>query len=310
MSSVSIITFVIAAVVGGLIGGAVAAVLPKHNLRFAAIPVGIVLGLLVGFLFAGSGPDTTTPAQRAETFEDVYASEIKGELGKAAFFERVFKDKPEIETRFKAELKAAYTAGGKAKLEEAISTASAKIGAEVAPAYFPRARDESLIGFASIMSETLTKMNQSDPEACILYQHGANYGQVLAPKRLEKIVGASLLSRQSEMIDRLISTASETPVPFDRRIGQEKFVAIATRQAEKLSSGAQVVATGQRPPANTEEARQACSFAIGMFSDLVALPPAEGAAAIRSIYIAAPPAEAVPPAQDAAPATPPTASSP
>lgn len=310
MSTVSIIIVVIAAVVGGLAGGAVAAVLPKHDWRFAAIPAGVVIGLLLGFLFAGSGVDTTTPAQRAETFDDVYASEIKGELGKAAFFERVFKDKPEIEARFKAELKAAYTTGGKAKMKEALTSASAKIGAEVAPAYFPRARDESLVSFASIMSETLSKMNQTDPEACILYQHGAKYGQPLAPERLEALVGDSLLARQSDMIDRLIATAADTPVPFDRQMGQAKFVAIATRHAEKLSGGAQVVATGQRAPTNTEEAREACGFAIGMFADLVALPPAEGAAAIRSIYIPAPVEEQVPPPQDAPPATPPATPSP
>jgi hypothetical protein len=244
----------------------------------------------MGGFFAKPIFNAMTPMEPGARFETVYAEEIRPDLEKQAIFARVFRDFPDKETDLKAQLKAAFERGGIRQAREAMASAGTSIGAAVAAAYLPRARDESLVEFSKIMAETLGTMNEKDPVTCVHYQHGGKYGKPILPDQLETLLGRALVDRQTQMINTLISTAHDAPPAFDRIRGQQLLTQISDRHSPILTAKSSDVASGARAPTTPDEARAACSFAVKVFGDLAGMPATDSAAALRAIYVPATPA--------------------
>src|SRR6185436_16141574 len=126
--------------------------------------------------------------------------------------DRVFRDYPDVEAQFRARARAAYEKGGSKELVEQAGAIGATVLATAFASYMPRARGEDLILFATAMGGILGTMNETDPEACILYQHGPALGRVLETSRMLAAVGRDRQRKLLDAMNAVVVNAADKPV--------------------------------------------------------------------------------------------------
>jgi hypothetical protein len=285
MDWVSIISAAIAGGIGGAIGGLIGSMFSNKTVSTAAVVVLAVIGGAVGKQFVQPHVETYLgPSLRGSQFDSLYESQIKTEIKTIPALERIFKDDPSVEQRFKDKARAAYESGGAKGLLEASGGIGAQVIGEAMGRYLPRARALDLLLFAKTMAEILDAMNAKDPEACILHQFGASYGKPLAPSRLNAAIGKDGQDKQLAALNALVMNAGPTIVVFDKAKADAAIAALAQRHAPLLAGNAAEVAGGKRPPANLDEAKAACGFALALFKDVATMDPATAELILRGMF--------------------------
>jgi hypothetical protein len=287
MDWVSIISAGIAGGAGGALGAVLGSLFQSNSIRTGLIVVLALVGGNLGKPLAEPYVETYFGAAlRSSQFDSLYQSQIKTEFKKVPALERIFKDDPAVEQRFKEKARAAYEKGGAKELLEASSGIGAEVIGEALGRYLPRARAQDLILFAKTMTEVLDVMNAKDPEACILHQFGASYGKPLPTSRLNAVVGKEGQDKQLAALNALVTNAGPTIVAFDKAKADAAIAALAQRHGPLLTGNSAEVAGGKRPPANAEEAKVACSFALALFKDVSTMDPAAAELVLRGMFAA------------------------
>lgn len=284
---VSIVTAGLAGAAGGAIGALIASMLPEtaKGLRTA-----IIVALIVALPLLGKPLLTPYVEQYAGTwlrsgqFDTLYESEVRSELAKIPALERIFRDHPETERRFREAARKAFEEGGAKQLLEQAPSIGANTLSDAIMLYIPRARGEDLVQFAVTMSDLLERFNQRDPEACILYQFGTKLGVPLDNSRLKAAIGDDGEKRLTDTMNALVANALDEPVPHDRVKGEAAVTELAKRHAPLLVGGAAEVASGGRIYKDKDEAQAACGFAAAMFKDLATMDKAESELILRHLY--------------------------
>jgi hypothetical protein len=288
MDWVSIISAGIAGGIGGALGGLIASMFSNKSIGTAAVVALAVVGGSLGKPLVQPYVETYLgPSLRGSQFDSLYESQIKAEIGKIPALQRIFKDDPTVEQRFKDKARAAYERGGAKELLEASGGIGAQVIGEAMGHYLPRARAQDLMLFAKTMAEVLETMNAKDPEACILHQFGASYGKPLPVSRLNAVIGKEGQDKQLAALNALVMNAGPTVVVFDKPKADAAIAALAQRHAPILTGNAAEVAGGKRPPANADEAKVACSFALALFKDVSTMDPATAELILRGMFAVA-----------------------
>jgi hypothetical protein len=287
MDLVSIVTAALAGAAGGAIGALIASRLPEtaKGLR-AAVIVGFIVALPV-LARPALAPHVEQYAGtwlRAGQFEALYDTEVTAELKKIPAIERLFRDYPETGKRFREQARKAYEAGGARNLLETAPAIGADALGDALMLYMPKARGEDLILFATTMADTLTLMNERDPEVCILYQFGSKLGVPLDNTRLTATIGKESQKRLVDTMNALVLNAGDTAVAHDRVKGEAAVSQLAQRHAPLLTGSSSEVATGARIYKDVAEAKTACTFAAAMFRDLATMDKATSELIMRHLY--------------------------
>lgn len=291
MDWVSIIAAGIAGAAGALLGGLLGALLPESakNLRIILVVALAVSAPTFAKPYIEPYVETQLgPTLRAGQFEAVFESELVPAFKKIPALERIFRDFPDTEKKFRDKAREAYEAGGAKGLVEASGGIGAEVLGEAFMTYMPRARREDLMLFATSMAETFSMLNEKDPEACILHQFGTNYGRPLGNSRLLAAIGKEGQQRLLAAMNAIVVNAGDKPVTYDKAKADSAVGALAQRHAPLLTGKSAEVASGSRPPANVEEAKAACSFAVALFKDLVSIDPNEAELVMRHLFAASP----------------------
>lgn len=287
MDLVSIVTAGLAGAAGGAIGALLASFLPESA-------KGLRTAIIVAFMVAL--PTLAKPALtpyveqyagawlRSGQFDALYESELKAGLRKIPALERVFRDYPDTEKRFREAARKAYEEGGASELLEQAPAIGASTLSDAIILYIPRARGEDLVQFAVTMSDLLARFNERDPEACILYQFGTKLGVPLDNSRLQAAIGEDGEKRLTDTMNALVANALDKPVPHDPTKGEAAVTDLARRHAPLLVGGAAEVASGARIYKDKAEAQAACGFASAMFRDLATMDKAEAELILRHLY--------------------------
>lgn len=289
MDLVSIVTAALAGAAGGAIGALVASILPEaaRNLRTVIIVAFIVaLPALGKPVLAPYVEQYAGTWLRSGQFDTLYASEVRTELAKFPALERIFREHPETERRFREAARKVYEEGGAKRLLEQAPAIGADTLSDAILLYIPRARGEDLVRFAVTMSDLLERFNQRDPEACILYQFGTKLGVPLDNSRLKAAIGDDGEKRLTDTMNALVANAIDRAVPHDRAKGEAAVTELAKRHAPLLVGGAAEVASGARIYKDKAEAQAACGFAAAMFRDLATMDKAEAELILRHLYAA------------------------
>jgi hypothetical protein len=285
MDWVSIISAGIAGGAGGALGAILGSLFQNNSIRTAlVVALAVICGNLGKPLVEPHVETYLGASLRGGQFDSLYESQIKAEITKIPALERIFKDDPTVEQRFKDKARAAYEKGGAKELLESASGIGAEIIGEALGRYLPRARAQDLILFAKTMTEVLDVMNAKDPEACILHQFGASYGKPLPTSRLDAVIGKEGQEKQLAALNALVTNAGPTIVAFDKPKADAAIPALAQRHAPLLTGNSAEVAGGKRPPANVEEAKVACSFALALFKDVSTMDPATAELVLRAMF--------------------------
>lgn len=290
---VALVTAAIAGAIGGLIGALIARQVPeaRANLRIAIIVAGVVvLPVLARPFLAPQVEQVAGSWLRTSQFDTLYDTEVLAELKKMPAYERIFREHPEIEKKFRAAARKAYQAGGAKALLQRAPAIGAEVLSDSLMLYLPRARGEDLILFARTMAQIVSAMNERDPELCIIYQFGTQFGQPLDNARLEAVIGRDSQTTMLDAMNKVVSNAASQPVPFDRTRAEGDVADLAERHAPLLTGNAAEVAAGTRLHKDKAEAQAACSFAAAMFKDLSTMDPAIAERIMRQLY-APPPVE-------------------
>jgi len=285
MDWVAIIAAGIGGGIGGGLGGLVGRMFSSNGVRIA---------LVVGLALLGANlakpviqPQVEAylgPSLRGSQFDSLYESQIKAEIKKIPALARIFKDDPTVEQRFKDKARVAYEKGGAKELLESSGGIGAEVIGEAMGRYLPRARAQDLMLFAKTMAEVLDVMNAKDPEACVLHQFGASYGKPLPTSRLNAAIGKEGQDKQLAALNALVTNAGPTVVVFDKPKADAAIGELAKRHAPLLTGNAAEVAGGKRPPANAEEAKVACSFALALFKDVSTMDAATAELILRGMF--------------------------
>ena len=286
MDWLGLLSWILAAMFGGAVGGLVGSMLPVKDLRWIAMIVAGAIGASVGAMSVQPEIESFLDrqfgeAERRESFESIYERQIKPELLTNPALARIFADFPAQEGEFKSRLRASYEEGG----EEKLVADSREAGAMLAPAvnfYIPRAKNRDLVRFAAIMGDLLAALGEKDGQACFDMQFGAAYGHPLNDARFQELAGQALLERQADVVSSLIVGADKDPVTFDAARA-DAIMSEFRANRPLLDAGTAAIAGGQREPANAAEAKAACDFTSSMFRDIAALPEADAALIMRSI---------------------------
>ncbi len=206
------------------------------------------------------------------------------EFKKIPALEKIFRDDPKVAERFKEKARAAYEAGGASGLTEAANGIGAEVLGEALGRYLPRARTQDLIQFAKVMADILGALHDKDPEACILHQFGAALGRPLSTSRLNTVIGKEGQDKQLAVLNDLVLNATDTAPAFDKAKADTAVTALAQRHAPLLTGSSAEVAGGKRLPANVDEAKVACSFAVALFKDLSTMDGATAELTLRSMF--------------------------
>lgn len=289
MDWVSIISAGIAGGIGGGIGGLVGSMFSNKGVRTAVIVALAILGGNLGKPFVQPYVEASLgPSLRGSEFASLYESQIKTEMKKIPALVRIFKDDPSVEQRFKDKARAAYEKGGAKELVEAANGIGAEVIGEAMGRYLPRARTQDLLLFARTMADVLGAMNAKDPEACILHQFGASYGKPLPTSRFNAALGKEGQDKQLAALNALVTNAGPTIVVFDKAKADAAIAALAQRHAPLLTGNTVEVAGGKRPPANLDEAKAACSFALALFKDVSTMDQATAELILRGMFATEP----------------------
>lgn len=287
MDWVSIISAGIAGGLGGALGAIVGSFFSNKSVRTAAIVALAVAGGNLGKQFVQPQVEKLLgPSLRADEFDTVYAQQIVPEFKKVPALERIFRDDPAVEQRFKEKARAAYEAGGAHGLNEAASGIGAEVLSGAMVRYLPRSRTQDLIQFAKVMADVLGSLNAKDPEACILHQFGATYGRALPTSRLNAAIGKEGQDKQLAVLNDLVLNATDTAPAFDKAKADAAITALAQRHAPLLTGSSAEVAGGKRPPKDVDEAKAACSFAVALFKDLSTMDTPTAELVLRSMFSA------------------------
>jgi hypothetical protein len=285
MNLIALIAAILGGAVGGAVGGILAEVMGAKKLRVALIVgCGIAGGLLLKpvatpFLEASFGP-----AVRAAQFDAVIAAEL-AQMGKSQpGLARVLKDNPKIEAQFRLRLRAAFEAGGKEGMLQETASLGATVLGDAFLKYLPRARGEDLRQFASTMANVLSRFNEKDPKACILYLYGAQLGQTIEYRKVLAILGDEGERKISAMLDLIVLNSADEPIAFDSAKGQAALEAAAAKHEKLLNGDELKVATGEQLPANDDEARAACNFSIAVYEEIGAMDTPTAELALRYIF--------------------------
>ncbi|NWH08864.1 MAG: hypothetical protein HXY22_09535 [Alphaproteobacteria bacterium] len=217
----------------------------------------------------------------ANGFAKIYGEEIRPRLVAEPGLRRFFTDSPKAERALKSELEKAYREGGVDAMRSRAFEAGTRLSPVLTAYYVPRARDDDLIAFGGAMTDLLKIFLERDPEGCVLYQFGADWGETINEARVRQTVGAPALDRVGDSLNALIAGAAAEPVAYDRALAESLAVDIAQSEAAQVSRASLEVASGQRKPKSHTEAAEACAFTTAVFARLSALPPAQSAATLR-----------------------------
>lgn len=290
---VALVTAAIAGAIGGLVGALIARRVPeaRANLRIAIIVTGMVALPVIARPFLSPWVEQIAGNWlRTSQFDTLYDTEVLAGLKKMPAYERIFREHPDIETKFRAAARKAYESGGARALVDRAPTIGAEVLSDALMLYLPRARGEDLILFARTMAKIVSAMNERDPELCIIYQFGTQFGLPLDNARLEAVVGRDGLKTMLDAMNQVVSNAASDIVPFDRARAEGEVADLAERHAPLLTGNAAEVAAGTRLHKDKAEARAACSFATAMFKDLATMDPGTAERIMRQLY-APPPVE-------------------
>lgn len=150
--------------------------------------------------------------------------------------------------------------------------------------YLPRARREDLISFSIAMAGILGTMNETDPEACVLYQFGVEFGRPLEPSRLTAASGQEHQKKLLEAMNAIVVNAADKPVEFDESNATTAFTALAVRIAPLLTGKSGEVAAGKRLPADATEAKAACGFGATLFKEIAGMDAATAELILRKMF--------------------------
>lgn len=256
------------------------------GLRHCARTALIALSAAASIAFADVAVRPAALAAPAETeqFDTVFKFQFLPEIKKIPSLERIFRDHPEIEAQFRAAARAAYERGGSKGLLEDAGTIGATVLGNAFASYMPRARGEDLMLFTISMAGILGTMNETDPEACILYQHGPNFGRPLESSRLIAAIGRERQRKLLDSMNAVVVNAADKPVAFDDAKATEVFTVIAVKAAKLLTGNSSEVAEGKRLPVDVAEAKAACSFGAALFKEASELEPAKAELALRKMF--------------------------
>jgi hypothetical protein len=282
---VSIIAAAIGGGVGGALGGLLSVVFNRPGVR-----AGLVAGLAVAGAAIGSPlikpflETSVGTSVRGAQFDATYEAEFLPAIARIPAFARVLREHPEVGAKLRAKAREAYEKGGAAGLVEDASAIGALVLGDAFISYMPRARGEDLILFAKTMGEIFGAMNAKDPEACILYQFGTNYGRPLSTSRLLAAIGTDGQQKQVDVMNAIVVNAADAPIAFDTAKAELAIAALGTRHAPLLTGKSAEVAQGARPPTDAAEAKAACSFGEAMFNDLATMDKATAELALRKMF--------------------------
>lgn len=235
-------------------------------------------------VLGAAGPAALAETAQPEAFDTVFKFKFLPEVKKIPALDRIFRDHPEVEAQFRTQARAAYEAGGPKELLEQAGTIGAAVLANAFASYMPRARAEDLMLFSLAMAGILGTMNETDPEACILYQHGPALGQPLGTSRMLAAVGRERQRKLLDAMNAIVVNAADKPVPFDDAKATVVFTALAVKAAPLLTGNSSEVAEGKRLPKDTAEAKAACSFGATLFKEASELDPPTAELALRKMF--------------------------
>lgn len=291
MDMVALVTAAIAGALGGLVGALIAGRMADQK---TMIRTAIIVACISGFSIIGRPllepyvERIAGPWMRTSQFDVLYGSEMEASLKKIPAFERIFREHPDVEKRFREAARKAFEQGGAPNLRAKASSIGSDVLGDALLLYLPRARAEDLVLFAVTMSDILSAMNERDPELCIIYQFGSELGQPLDNARLQAVIGDTGQDRLLAVMNKIVVNAGNSPVPHDRTRGAREVANIAERHAPLLTGSSAEVAAGERLHKDVAEAKAACSFATAMFKDLATMDPKSAELIMRQLYASPP----------------------
>src|SRR3569832_844043 len=147
--SLSVIAGAIGGGLGGLFGALVGQFFRTPKTRSTVAMVFVAAGI------ANSNPvivpllDSQFGAPvRGGEFDSVYEAQVLPALKDFPALQRIFREHPDVEVRFREKAREAYTKGGAKELAEESPAIGATVLASAFGGYLPRARGEDLIAFA------------------------------------------------------------------------------------------------------------------------------------------------------------------
>lgn len=146
--------------------------------------------------------------------------------------------------------------------------------------YIPATSDTSLLAFATVFSEVLTKL-QDNPEGCMAFLFGPAAGATSVPR-----FGQDLEAKMNTVMASVIQTAIDSPqppVPADR--GQSLVLAaidsIRSRYGDAALNDLALLAS---PESARRSPAAACTAGARFYGSTLLLPPIDAAAALRHLF--------------------------
>ena len=103
-------------------------------------------------------------------------------------------------------------------------------------------------------------------------------------ERINTVVGKEGQDKQLAVLNDLVLNATVTAPAFDKAKADAAVTALAQRHAPLLTGSSAEVAGGKRLPANVDEAKVACSFAVALFKDLSTMDGPTAELTLRSMF--------------------------
>jgi hypothetical protein len=238
-----------------LIARAVAS--PKRHRRLHYAVLGI---LMLAALTAR--PAVVEPLQRTH--------EINGLLNDNPLFKLVLADNPALKEPVRNALSKAAEDGSMAEAFKA----GYNLLSPVLPKYLSRASDASVLEFTNGFTSFLRNVAAEDPNRCYqyLFPNAAGTPSPNAKENTDALMTAAL---------HVVESAHEKPVTPDVNAGKILIQAEQARLIERFGNDLTLL---QHPDAQNVDRAKVVTMVLGLYSDILALPPADAATALRSMF--------------------------
>jgi hypothetical protein len=146
------------------------------------------------------------------------------------------------------------------------------------PRYVPKASDESVITFISLIAAELKELNRTDPDACYQFLYPQKFQSPTGTPNMDNTRTNKVLQAMADVVH----SARHTPQPLpDRDESEALLKPISNELARKYGTDIFLL---QNTPKDQSERGKLCSLVSDLYEQVLKLPPRQSSEVLRDMF--------------------------
>lgn len=274
----SVVIAAIAGAMGGVLGVVLAGMIGKlFRLNEKSQ---IRTGITVAFVIAAANllPNVLEPYLGEYVRTVIPAPDYFAELEADPFWQRIFRDNPELAPIVKDRIHVAYRQGGKSAVTKALLEIGAEIGSTYLVQYMPKAHEDQIPKLINYYAGTLETFGKQERPLCYYWLFD---GSTLSVNEVKQVAS---IAASGDLFLKLIETAYNEVPSFDPVRGEELQNRSMANIQDKYGDGAMSYLLGTLVPESVEQEAKYCSIYYDMYRFMQDLEPEDQVAQFRYVF--------------------------